>query len=99
NHAAAALVSVSSLEGILLGAYGARAAVGASGVTPAGEEPAGCRHRRIVRRAAAVGRTGGEGAAPALDLVFAVSRNRYRSSPCDKTLPEGSPETRNRPSG
>src|SRR6185503_20737845 len=79
DRAAAKLVSLPSVQGVLLGTDGSGAAIGAAGAAPAREKSARRPHRRAFYRAPGFDWAGAEGAASALDLVPVVSRHRCHS--------------------
>ena len=82
------LVSVPSVQSVVLGAHGARAAAGFAGSASARQKPLGVTIDELFLGAAAVDRTGGEGAASTLGLVCAFSRHRCRPSTRVRLFPQ-----------
>ena len=96
DHAAAAVVPVPSVEGVVLGAHGDRAAARAEREAPAREEPARRAHRRTVHRSARQRRAA---AAPGHQarLVRVLPRGRSCVARGRRVVPELHARTRDPP--
>src|SRR6185437_7085127 len=96
DRAAAAMVSLSSVQGVVLGAHGSGAAAGAAGVEAEGEKSARRDHRRAFSPAAEKHRARGQGGSPKLVVVHVFPRRRCDAPPPRSLVSEATAPARDR---